>query len=59
MRSKKATLAFLMLLSVTSCGTSDGCSWAKKITVNDADVLTRVTMLQLVNHNDKVAEFCR
>ncbi len=50
--------AFLMLIFVTSC-TGDDCAWARKIVVDERDVLVRSTAEQIVAHNRKVGSFCR
>jgi len=34
------------------------CSWARRITIDTADVITRPTAEQIVAHNRKVAELC-
>ena len=53
---------FLVLATMSllgSCATGGECSWAKRIQVNEQDVITRPTAEQIVAHNRKVAEFCR
>jgi hypothetical protein len=55
---KLSTLCLIALLT-TSCAGGDECAWARRITVNDADVISRQTAAQIVAHNRKVSEFCR
>jgi|GEM_PF-2504701 len=54
----RTSSAFLMLIFMTSC-TGNECTWARKIIVNEHDVLVRSTAEQIVAHNRKVGSFCR
>ena len=49
----------ITIFSASCAATSDGCAWVQKITVNDADVITRPTAEQIVAHNRAVQKFCR
>lgn len=54
-------LAWLMPIYLTSCmhtGPTE-CAWARKILVNQEDLITRGTAEQIVAHNRKVDAFCR
>lgn len=56
----KTLLALATMIFSASCAaTSDGCAWVQKITVSDADVITRPTAEQIVAHNRAVQKFCR
>ncbi len=50
--------AFLMLILLTNC-TGNECAWARKIIVDEQDILVRSTAEQIVAHNRKVGSFCR
>jgi len=59
MRSMRLFWCCLMIGSIVSCATDDGCAWAKRIVVSEHDQLARTTKEQIVAHNRKVATFCR
>ncbi len=59
MKLMKMLLVLATMSLLGSCATGGECSWAKKIYVNEGDVITRPTALQIVAHNRKVAAFCR
>lgn len=60
MKSMRMLLVLAMMSLTASCGTVGGeCSWARRITTSDQDVLMRSTKEQIVAHNRKVRVFCR
>lgn len=52
-------LTMISMLSLSACAAGSGCSWTRKITVSEGDILTRPTKEQIVAHNRAVEEFCR
>ncbi len=54
----KTCVVLAMMIFMTSCAGNE-CGWAKKIVLDEADVITRPTAEQIVAHNRKVERFCR
>jgi len=59
---KMPTLLMIAVLSLGSCaGISADCAWVKKIILSDTSIeaLKTPEIKALLDHNDKVEEFCR
>ncbi len=58
MRLTSATVLCLTLMLIAGCSASGSeCAWVKTIQADPAD--TMATKRQVLDHNDKVNEFCR